>query len=50
VPAAVEIVLTISRPGAPGQPPHDINYSRIFAIPCSTAAQDPNVNSGVAVQ
>jgi type II secretory pathway component PulJ len=50
IPVAVQLVFTISRSSAPGQEPHDINFTRFFTMPNSTAAQDPNVNSGVAVQ
>jgi prepilin-type N-terminal cleavage/methylation domain-containing protein len=44
VPAAVEVTLQLQRPGDdPNAKP--ITFTRVFAISCSTASQDTNVNS-----
>jgi general secretion pathway protein J len=48
VPAAVEVTITLTRQSALGTPAKLPPFVRVFQIPCSTAAQDTNVNSGGA--
>jgi len=47
IPVAVQIAMTIQRPLDNGQM-HPITFTRVFVLPCSTAAIDPNVNTGTA--
>ncbi len=43
IPAAVEVTLTLERTDAKGVV-HSYKYVRVFPLPCSTAAQDSQVN------
>ncbi len=49
LPAAVEVTLTLDRPNGPTHNPdgsQSFKFTRVFQLPCSTAAFDANVNSG----
>ncbi len=50
LPAAVQITLELDRPNATGTQTETHTYTRIIAIPSSTAALDPNVNASVSMQ
>jgi type II secretion system protein J len=49
LPAAVQVTLTLDRPNGPTHDPdgsRSFRFSRVFQLPCSTAAFDSTVNSG----
>ena len=49
LPAAVEVTLTLDRPNGPTHNPdgsQSFRFTRVFQLPCSTAAFDSAVNSG----
>ena len=51
LPAAVEVTLTLDRDGGPVAEPDGgraFRYTRVFPMPCSTAAQDSAVNPNAA--
>jgi prepilin-type N-terminal cleavage/methylation domain-containing protein len=50
LPAAVQITLQIDRPLAGSTQTRTYTYSRIIPLPTSAAAEDTNINSGVAIQ
>jgi hypothetical protein len=49
LPAAVQITLNLLRPTAT-DPRHTLNYTRVFLLSSSTAAQDSDVNPSAATQ
>lgn len=48
IPAAVEVTIQLTRPSALGVPEKIPPFVRVYQLPCSTAAQDTNVNGGGA--
>jgi type II secretion system protein J len=49
LPASVQMTLVLERTDTGSNQPREYSYTRTFTLPCSTAAQDPNVNSGVTL-
>jgi type II secretion system protein J len=49
LPAAVQITLVLERPISGSTQTRTYSYTRVVPLPCSTAAQDSNVNSGVSL-